>query len=233
MLETINKMSFIASPSETNPFSRAGLQYCIHGVVKADEVRCHKLKQVHGTEFVRAQEGCTDLPEHLQKGDGLFSMTKGQVLAIKTADCLPVIIASRSKSFVSVIHAGWKGLAAGIVKRGLSLAMTYADKEDLFAFFGPCIGFGAFEVGPEVLSSFAEESFGLTQSQLTCAVHRGKHDRWHMDLAIIGAFELINFGISPENITILRSCTYSEPQLWNSFRRSGSPAPSNWTLAWI
>ena len=235
MFELIDKMTFITSANDSNPFLGAGLSYQVCGVGAEEPAQAHRLKQVHGTDFVGAQAGSTDLADlsQLPHGDGLFSTRKGQVLAIKTADCLPVIIASQSENFICVIHAGWRGLSAGILKNGVSMAKDHSAKNDLFAFFGPCIGLGAFEVGPEVLGVFAQESFGLKPEQLAFAVCKGVRDRWYLDLAVIGAFELINLGLDPKNITILRSCTYSHPQLWNSYRRSGSPAPSNWTLAWI
>lgn len=232
MFDTIDKIRFISSAQQESPFLRQGFNIRVLGVGGTLPARTHSLKQVHGTELIAAKEGLTDEPNHAIQGDGIFSTNKGQLLAIKTADCLPLVIASRCGSFVSVVHAGWRGLCKGIVKKAYKLAAEFSATQDLFAFFGPCIGLAAFEVGPEVLEAFMCQDC-LTSKQLAFAASRGKNDRWHLDLAMLGAFELINSGFLSENITILRSCTYSHPDLWNSYRRSGASNPSNWTIAWI
>lgn len=226
-------MTFIAATTEPNPFTDAGLQLRVGGVGAVKPEGLHSLKQVHGTCVVAAQQGQTDLAEPTLQGDGIYTMEKARVIGVKTADCLPVVIASREKDFTSVLHAGWKGLGAGIVRKGLALACDYASKKDIFAFFGPCISLASFEVGPEVLEVFRSPDFGLSHEQLALALYRSKHDRWHIDLAMLGAFQLLNLGLGPQNITILRSCTYLRSDLWHSYRRTGSPAPSNWTQSWI
>ena len=233
MFKTMEKMAFVANPSDPSPFSNAGFKFRILGVGSDKPSGLHSLKQVHGTDLVKAQAGITDIVDSALDGDGIYSASEGQVVGVKTADCLPVIVGSRSQTFISVVHAGWRGLNAGILKRVVNLAKDYSKEDDLYAFFGPCIGLGAFEVGPEVFEAFASKDFGLTSEQLAWASHRGKSDRWHLDLALIGAWELVNSGCRAENITILRSCTYSLPELWYSYRRTGSATPSNWTMAWV
>ena len=106
------------------------------------------LKQVHGTRVVNRDEVSGGLPE----ADAVFSFQTGQVCAVLTADCLPVLFCNRAATKVAAAHAGWRGLAGGILEATIS-AMACAPAE-LIAWLGPAIGPEAYEVGDEVYDSF-------------------------------------------------------------------------------
>lgn len=105
------------------------------------------LKQVHGVTVVDAAANKTE-PE----ADGSFATRHGVVCAVLTADCLPVLLCNRSGTKVAVLHAGWRGLAEGIIEAGVAALAEPGDT--LLAWLGPAIGPEAFEVGAEVRAAF-------------------------------------------------------------------------------
>ena len=107
------------------------------------------LTQVHGTRVVDAAT-VSAAPQ----ADASFSNRRGVVCAIMTADCMPVLLADAQGRVVGAAHAGWRGLAAGVLENTVA-AMREAGAGELFAWLGPAIGPGAFEVGPEVADAFA------------------------------------------------------------------------------
>src|SRR5690606_24862470 len=107
------------------------------------------LRQVHGTRVLRLDAPSGDEPE----ADAAVTAAPGVVLTILTADCLPVAFAARDGSDVGVAHAGWRGLAAGVLER--TVAAMRAAPGDIVAWFGPAAGPGAYEVGEEVFDAFA------------------------------------------------------------------------------
>jgi len=105
------------------------------------------LEQVHGIEVVDA--GVTGEPP--PTADASVSHQPGVICAVLTADCLPVLWCDRAGSRVAATHAGWRGLAAGVLEATLrSLTADGLPASELLAWIGPCIGAGAYEVGPEV-----------------------------------------------------------------------------------
>jgi len=107
------------------------------------------LRQVHGTRVVRFADGSAS-EEH--EADAAVSATPGVVLAILTADCLPVVLAARDGSEVAAAHAGWRGLAAGVLEATLAAMDTPAH--GVIAWLGPAAGPRAYEVGGEVRDAF-------------------------------------------------------------------------------
>lgn len=106
------------------------------------------LSQVHGVEVLDA----ADLPAQPQ-ADGCISTTPGAVCVMMTADCLPVLFCDRAGSVVGAAHAGWRGLAAGVLERTVA-AMRARGAVDVMAWLGPAIGPDNFEVGAEVREAF-------------------------------------------------------------------------------
>lgn len=165
------------------------------------------LRQVHGKNVLRA--GASAEPA---EADAIVASGPGVVCAVLTADCLPVVFASRHGNEVAAAHAGWRGLAAGVLEATVS-AMN-ASPGDLLAWLGPAISQAAFEVGAEVRAAFldadpgAESCFRETES-----------GRWLADLYALARRRLAACGL--EAVYGGGHCTYAEPETWFSYRRDG------------
>lgn len=172
----------------------------------------HWLDQVHGTEVVDADHvpGAGIPP----RADAAVSATPGVVLAVLTADCLPVLIADRDGRAVGIAHAGWRGLSAGIVERTLErLARRVEGATHWVAWLGPAIGPGHFEVGDDVLHAFADARPSARRA-FAPGPAPGKHfaDLFELARQRLGACGVVDVHGGGE-------CTYSDAGRFYSFRR--------------
>jgi len=153
--------------------------------------------------------------------DAMTTSTRGTLLGIKTADCVPVLIADTRTRAIAAAHAGWRGAVARIVERTFAtlVAKHGARRGDCIAAIGPAIGAAAYEVGAEVLERFTTE-FPYA-SRIVSNVHDGKG---HVDLKTACAVQLELCGLEPEQIFVSDACTMSEPERWFSYRREGTAA---------
>jgi YfiH family protein len=110
------------------------------------------LQQVHGTDIVTLDQNS---PGQQAEADGSYTRMHGQVCVVLTADCLPALICDRAGLEVAAVHAGWRGLAAGVLESALQCFQ--APAQELLVWLGPAIGAQAFEVGAEVLQVFADQ----------------------------------------------------------------------------
>lgn len=165
------------------------------------------LNQVHGIGVVEARPG-PGAPE----ADGAVTDRAGVVCAVLTADCLPVVLAARDGSRVAVAHAGWRGLADGILEATVAAMAVPAGR--LLAWFGPAISQRAFEVGGEVRGRFIEDDAGAAG----CFVANDR-GRWQADLYGLARRRLERCGIAA--IGGGNRCTFSEPDDFFSYRRDG------------
>lgn len=225
----VDKVLFYDDEKDSTFLQRYGFNHSFLGI-GSNTPSCHHVKQVHGNLVVEAQKDKTDKQIAAIEADGLYSLHGNEYLGVKTADCLPVIIASKDRSFLAVIHAGWRGLAAGIVQKTIEKAQLYASQESILVLMGPCIGPQRFQVGPEVIQAFAGPS-GLNSEQILLCIFKGISDRWHLDLTSLAIFFAANMGIPADNIAALRSCTYDNPDKWYSFRRKSYLDKPIWTVA--
>lgn len=173
------------------------------------------LTQVHGTRVVEAGEASS--PE----ADAVWTTRRRQVLAVLTADCLPVVLADRKCSIVAVVHGGWRGLVDGILRETLAAMPVQPD----FAWLGPAIGADVYEVGDEVLAQVAM----LGQAYET-AFRRGPAvGKGYLDLARLAELQLQAAGV-PE---VFKSglSTWDTSRFY-SYRREGSTGRTA-TLAWL
>ena len=178
------------------------------------------LRQVHGTHVVEATDGL--VPE----ADGQWTMERHRPLALLTADCLPVVLAAEDARCVGIAHAGWRGLAAGVLESLLS-AMPVRGSS-VVAWLGPTISAAAYEVGPEVKAAF-ENVFGeASRACFTPSVQVDGH--WMADLALLARLKLRRAGIS----VILGGdrCTYGDPEHFFSHRRDGPATGRIATIVW-
>jgi len=165
------------------------------------------LKQVHGKRVVNWGEGDSFEPG----ADAISSNQTGQVCAVLTADCLPVLFCNKSGSKVAASHAGWRGLAAGVLEATVS-AMA-CDPGELMAWLGPAIGPRAFEVGRDVHEVFTNVD---ADNAIAFSVHG---DRWLADLYKLARLVLARAGI--KQVFGGQYCTWSEADRFFSYRRDG------------
>lgn len=162
------------------------------------------LHQTHGIDLVAAQAN-----GELLTADAVYTDQPGTVCAIHTADCLPIFIASESDSVVALIHAGWRGLAAGILAN--TVQQLPVLPEQLWVWLGPAIGPAAFEVGEEVRSAMVQ--LNSAHAQFFTPNHRG---RWQCDLYGIAREEFRRLGC--HRVTGGDFCTFTDPRFF-SYRR--------------
>lgn len=163
------------------------------------------LEQVHGTLVANA-----DAASCRPQADACIARHRAAVCAVMTADCLPVLLCDRSGSVVGAAHAGWKGLAAGVIEATVT-AMQVAPRE-LIAWLGPAISQRAFEVGDEVRAAFV-----AAQPQAASAFIPGQNGKWRADLYALARMRLNALGVA--QIYGGNFCTFSEPERYFSFRR--------------
>ena len=171
-------------------------------------------EQVHGARVVRvgargAGAGFDDPAGRVAHTDGLFTSSAGVPLAVLSADCLPIAMASPRSGVLAVVHAGWRGLAAGILAR---VAAVFADPGDVHAAIGPAIGPDHYEVGEEVVAAVSAGSG-------SGAVTQRRGGRVFLDLAATARGALRALGI--EKVDLAGVCTACERRRFFSHRRDG------------
>ncbi|MFB6259452.1 MAG: peptidoglycan editing factor PgeF [Thiohalorhabdaceae bacterium] len=179
------------------------------------------LEQVHGTRVTRVTSDGPDQPE----ADAGIVAGTGAVAAVLTADCLPIVLARADGTAAGVVHAGWRGLAQGVVEE--AVATLAGDPSELYAFLGPAIGPEAYVVGDEVRNAFTSSAF-----EDLLAFQPGEAG-WRANLYLLGANRLKRLGVEPERISGGGFCTYSDSQRFFSHRRDNGRTGRMATLVWI
>ncbi|QTF07408.1 polyphenol oxidase [Brenneria izadpanahii] len=167
----------------------------------------HWLEQVHGTHVIRI--GSARQPASC--GDAVYTDRKGQVCAVMTADCLPVLFCSVAGDEVAAAHAGWRGLCAGVLEETLSCFR--ASPSQIMAWLGPAIGPEKFEVGPEVREAF------MQHDAMAISAFRANGDKFLADI-----YQLARLRLRASGVTRIFGgdlCTVSDPQRFFSYRRDG------------
>lgn len=183
----------------------------------------HWLRQVHGTSVHRvAAAGSPDRGE--PEADAAVTDAPGAVLAILTADCLPVVFAAVDGSEVAVAHAGWRGLAAGVLEA--TLAAMHAAPVDVVAWMGPAAGPNAYEIGAEVREAFVSRDAGAATAFVAT-----RPDHWRVDLYALARRRLAAAGLAAAAIHGGGLCTISDPGRFYSHRRDRRTGRMA-TLAW-
>lgn len=161
------------------------------------------LTQVHGIAVAEGQGGCADAS---------VAFAAGTVCTVMTADCLPLLLCDRAGTRVAAVHAGWRGLLAGVIEA----AVTRLDVpgEELLAWLGPAIGSDAFEVGEEVRVAFMTEDAGAAE-----AFRPSPAGRWLADIYALARRRLARCGVSAVYGGEL--CTYHDAERFYSYRRDG------------
>ena len=195
------------------------LSWLVHGFgarlapVPALYANLATLRQVHSATCVPA----AGLSGELGEGDALLENVPGSVVAVKTADCLPILLVDERRRAVAAVHAGWRGTVAGIAQHAVEAmrAQFGSLAADLHAAIGPGIGPCCYQVGPEVAARF------------------GLQGRARVDLAGANHRQLIDAGVTPERIYASNLCTMCRPDEFHSFRRDKEAAGRLYSFAGI
>jgi YfiH family protein len=175
-----------------------------------DQVDFQWLQQTHGTDVVQAARG-----GYVQNADAAYTTETDLACCVLTADCLPVFLADSKGSAVALAHAGWRGLAAGILER--TVASLPAPGGELRAWLGPAIGPCHFQVGKEVKEAFLAAAEGeLLQGLETCFAGDREPGKYRADLYRLATLKLEKLGVEVSGGGL---CTYCDDTRFYSFRR--------------
>jgi polyphenol oxidase len=165
------------------------------------------LNQVHGDKvhFIDA------LPSNLLEGDAMFTLQPSLALVIRTADCIPILLSTRSGGLIAAIHAGWRSLQLNIISKTIQSIRCYS-KEPLIAWLGPCLCTQHFEVGHEVVTLFTENDLHYRSY-----FKKAPNHKYHGDLKAIARHMLSRLGV--ESIENQSECTYCDSARYYSHRR--------------
>ncbi len=166
------------------------------------------LEQVHGTVVANA-----DAASCRVQADACIARHRGAVCVVMTADCLPILLCDEAGTVVAAVHAGWKGLAAGVIEATVN-AMEVAPHR-LIAWLGPAIGQEAFEVGAEVRAVFIAHQARAAEA----FVAHGGQGKYHADLYLLARQRLEALGI--RKMSGGNYCTYRQKDKFFSYRRDG------------
>lgn len=185
------------------------------------------LRQVHGTRVVRIDRppGGDDAADVEPDADAAVTSTPGVVLAILTADCLPVLFCNRAGTEVGAAHAGWRGLAAGVLEATVA-AMACAPG-DVLAWLGPAAGVGHYEIGVEVRDAFVGRDEAAAAAFIAT-----RPGHWRVDLPALARLRLLAAGVPMDAITGGDHCTMGDAEHFYSFRRDGVTGRMA-ALAWL
>jgi hypothetical protein len=185
-------------------------------VVKDREALAEYFGVTDNDLFIPVQTHSTNVAmpgEDLQDIDAVVTNKPNQVIAVNTADCLPLILVDSAAKVIAAVHCGWRGTVGGIavnaVRKMISLG---ANPHNIIAAMGPCIGVGCFEVGEEVAVQFPN------------TVVNRSYAKPHVDLSEAVAEQLISTGIARENITKSIACSLCDDRFY-SVRRQGRTLP--------
>jgi YfiH family protein len=189
----------------------------VRGGVPPEDLR--RARQVHGARIVCERECAGPSPP---EADGIVSASPGVPVAVFTADCVPILLATSRGTAVAALHAGWRGLAAGVVGSGVAALLDLVGgAPPLVAVIGPHVGACCYEVDGPVLDALGGR-FGPALRDCTRATRAGHAA---LDLAALARAALVAGGLAPELVGALPgACTRCDPERFHSYRRDGPAA---------
>lgn len=208
--ESLNLAAHVGDDAHTVGCNRERLIAKLDGVT-----RIQWLTQVHGKGVVEAVDD-----GNAPRADAVWTGAKGVACAVLTADCLPILVCDRDATVVAAVHAGWRGLAAGVI--GSTLATLAVEPRRLLAYLGPAICSRCFEVGPEVRECFlAGAGNRLHREAVEGCFQRsaGRPGHYLADLCELARGQLLDFGVGA--VYGGKRCTVEQPDRFYSYRRDG------------
>jgi len=186
------------------------------------------LQQVHGIDVVEIDENSTKNIKNTFTADAVFTSSKHTVCAVLTADCLPLLITNKNADKVAAIHAGWRGLAAGIIENTINKLQE--DPKNLLVWLAPAIGPNKFEVGVDVKEAFLANA---KNSQLVEASFiKLNNEKYLANLYSLAKERLLSLNVPLENIYMENYCTFTQEQYFHSYRRDKTTARMA-SIIWI
>lgn len=198
---------------------------------RADRSALVRVRQVHGADVLVRTRGLGEHAQPARPTDGalpaadlIVSDDPSIVVAVQTADCVPLLLADPVSHAVAAVHAGWRGTAAGAAAAAVR---TFADRfgarpADLVAAIGPSIGPCCYEVGPELREAFLAS--GHERAMVDGWFHEAAGDRLRLDLWRANRDQLVQAGLRPDAVHTAVLCTAHHPDLFWSYRRDGAGA---------
>ncbi|MCA6216347.1 peptidoglycan editing factor PgeF [Ideonella sp. B7] len=187
------------------------------------------LNQVHGADVIRLRRDQLPAPGTYPVADASLTTDRGVACTVLVADCLPVLLAAPEGRGVAAAHAGWRGLAGGVVDNTVAALCAAADcaPSDLSVWLGACIGPDRFEVGGEVREAFLAQA-SHTEDRFRATGTPGK---WWADLPGLARERLLHLGV--QQVSGGQWCTVRDPSRFFSFRRdrdTGRHAAAIWIV---
>ena len=177
------------------------------------------LKQIHSS-IVSTPAERSNHPNRPIEADGIVTTKPDEVLAIMTADCLPVLFAANDGSVIGAAHAGWRGLSSGVLENTVDAMLSlspHLSSADLFAYLGPAIGPSIYEVGEDVFKTFQESSIKPNGNDFVAIPN--KHGKYLVNLYSLAKARLKLVGM--DRVDGGGSCTYLDQDRFFSYRRDG------------
>ena len=185
------------------------------------------LEQVHSDKVIRLT---AENKTQSFKADASYTTEKKIVCCVMTADCLPVLFCNKQANWVAAAHAGWKGIANGILKNVVNLYLQQPDSklEDLRVWIGPAISGKVYQVGKDVKQAFIQQD-SILQKAFT------KQDEQHelLNSAYAACLQLMNLGLTEQQITSEDFCTFKDNKRFFSYRRDGINTGRMASMIWL
>jgi len=208
------------SPKSVNARSESEVSNWLHRWNILSDGPYARVHQVHGTAVLRVPPLDADA-----QADGMWSDAPDQVLGIKAADCAPVWLVDTASQRFALLHAGWRGAAAGIIQSGVeALRRNGSDPAELVVAIGPHLQACCFEVGPEVAEQFSKWPSALLPASRLVTQHQ-RSDSFALDLAAVICEQLRTAGVRDEEIFTATACTRCNGAIFHSYRRNGAGGP--------
>lgn len=216
----------------------------VHESADFDHSRLVNIKQVHGAELL----SLTEMPEQRPHVDGVITSLTAQQIGIVTADCLPLLMASRDGRVIASVHAGWRGTAAGIVQQNVrQFAASGVEAKEIVVAIGPHIRACCYEVSEAfyhtllqmpareiVIRNQQRLFFSSPQQPNALSANARENNSYWFDLPTFCLLQLQDSGIHAENVEVLENCTYCTPEELGSYRRrTHVPATKTQQISWI
>ncbi len=150
--------------------------------------------------------------------DAVVTKSKGIIIGIQVADCVPVLVYAKRKDVIGAVHAGWRGCAEGILKKTIKTIRDrfYVDGKDIMIAIGPGIRWCCYEVGPEVMDS-------VRNATGEGGYYKKKGGKYCLDLPAANRFQALSVGVPESNIWMSDDCTFCHPDRYYSYRYSKGP----------
>jgi YfiH family protein len=190
--------------------------------VRPESIRL--IRQVHGTAVAVAGRHGADGTGGLPVADAVVSDDPELAIAVRVADCAPILLADRRHGAVAATHAGWRGAQRNVARAAVAAMRERfgSDPADLVAAIGPSLGSCCGEMGPEVVDAFAAAGHG--RSDIERWFTPGPRGRPHFDLPLANRDQLARSGVPADAIHASGLCTRCRPDVFHSYRAEGAAA---------